>query len=246
MSEMSYRANFWMWSVIHTISLLTLIVFFNAIYQNTNEINGWTKYQTLLVTGIGTLITGLGSLTFFPFMYGFSGRISKGLFDTTLTKPLNILFQSAIVWVDMEDLIVTPNSIIFIIYALAHLDIPNIWASLPVFLLLIICSLTILFSLMTVIQSLAFKAVKINSADNFYWSIVNTSKYPAKAIKNVSLIALIWLAPIAIISSVPAEVLMGRFDWPWIVASVLTALAAFLISTRIFHSAVRNYSSASS
>jgi len=105
MSEMTHKGNFLTWIAVHSISLLTLIIFFKLVYTNVAQINGWSQYQSLLVLGTGTLITGLGSLTFFPFMYGFSREIQKGEFDFKLAKPLNILFQSAFRWVDIEDLI---------------------------------------------------------------------------------------------------------------------------------------------
>lgn len=246
MSEMAYRENFWTWAVIHTISLATLVIFFHIVYQGTSSINGWTRYESLMVLGVGTLITGLGSLTFFPFMYDFSRKIISGELDGRIIKPVDLLFQSAFCWVDMEDAIVVPNSLLLIGYALYHLQPQNLGLNIGLFVILLFSSLLILFSILTLIQSLAFKYVKVQSATNFYWSIVNIGKYPAKAIKNISLLATISLIPLAIISSVPAEVLFGRFDWAWILGSLVSAVTLFVISRRVFYSSLRHYSSASS
>jgi len=246
MSEMTNKENFFTWIAVHSISLLTLIIFFKLVYANVTQINGWSQYQSLLVLGTGTLITGLGSLTFFSFMYGFSREIEKGEFDFKLAKPLNILFQSAFRWVDIEDLVVVPNALLLIIYAVWKLQPQNLLLNIFGYLVLLTSSMLFLFSILTLIQSLAFKFIKINSVTDFYWSIVNITKYPVKAIKNVSQIALYALVPLAIISSVPSEVLMGKWEPAWIIGSLSLAIISFIISRHVFMSSLRHYSSASS
>lgn len=246
MSEMTHKENFLTWIIVHSTSLLTMIFFFKLVYSNVTQINGWNQYQSLLVLGVGTLITGLGSLTFFPFMYGFSRDIQKGEFDFKLAKPLNILFQSAFRWVDIEDLIVAPSAVLLIIYAVWELQPKYLVINSLGFIILLASSMLLLFAILVSIQSLAFRFIQINSVTDFYWSIVNITKYPAKAIKNVSQVALYSLAPIALISSVPAEVLMGRWEPVWIIGSLMISMVAFLISYRIFTSSLRHYSSASS
>ena len=246
MSEMAYRENFWTWAIIHSVWLLTMILFFKIVFQGTVNINGWSEYQTLLVLGTGTLITGLGSLTFFPFMYNFGKDIQKGDLDAKSTKPLDIHFQSAFHWIDTEDLIVVPNSLVLIAYATFKLNPPHLALNIIGYTLLLISSLVILFSVLTLIQSLALKFIKVDTVANFYWSVVNIGKYPAKAIKSVSVLASILLIPIAVISSVPAEVLFGRYEPQWIIGSFVSALVLLWFSRWVFMSSLRHYSSASS
>ena len=246
MDEMSHRGNFWTWSLVHTISLITIVVFFKVVYSGGRVINGWDQYQSLLVLGTGTLIGGLGSLTFFSFMYDFGQRIKDGDMDFRLTKPMDVHFLSAFHWVDMEDFVTVPNSLLLIGYAVWNLRPQNLWVNLVGYLFALFLAMIILFSLLTLIQSLAFKYIKIDSVSNFYWSIVNISKYPAKAIKGLSLIGSTLLIPIAVISSLPAEILFGRWDWTWIVGSAISATFIFFLSRKVFMSSLRYYSSASS
>jgi len=246
MDNMVHRENFFTWAAIHTISLISLIIFFSVIYQGTTNINGWTEYQSLLVLGVGTLITGLGSITFFSFMYDFGREIADGSFDMRLTKPLDIHFQSAFLWTDIEDSINIPSSLILISYSLWKLKPEHLFINVVGFAIMLASSMIILFSLLTFIQSLAFKFIKVDSVANFYWSVVNTAKYPAKAIRNVGVIASTLLIPIAIISSVPAEILFGRWEPIWIIGSISSAVVLLILSRLVFMSSLRHYSSASS
>ncbi len=246
MNEMINRENFWTWAIIHSLTMVSMILFFKIIYGGTSSINGWTEYQSLLVLGVGSLVTGLGSLTFFPFMYNFGRDIDEGDLDMRLLKPLDILFQSAFNLVDFEDFIVVPNSLLLIVYALWKLHPSHLLINIIGFIPIFISGMVILFSLLTLIQSLAFKLIKVDSVASFYWSIVNISKYPAKAIKGIGLIGTTLLVPIAVISSLPAEILFGRWDWIWIVGSIISAIILFILSRWVFMSSLRHYSSASS
>lgn len=245
MDEMTDRVNFFTWIVVHAVSLLTFIIFFQIIFSQVREINGWNQYQVLLTLGIGTLIGGLGSMTFFAFMYDHPRDVKNGNFDFKLTRPLDVHFQAAFSTVDVDDLSVIPGAIILIVYSLAKL--PGFtWINLIPFLILLTCSMTILFSILTLFESLAFKFITIDAVINFYWSIVNVTKNPIKAYKNFSIILSAVLLPIALISSVPAEVLFGRYEWGWITGSIITAIALLIISRKVFMFALEQYSSASS
>lgn len=246
MNEMAHKENFWMWAIVHSMSLISMVLFFRIIYHGTSNINGWTEYQSLLVLGVGTLVTGLGSLTFFPFMYEFGRDVAEGNLDMRLLKPLDVHFQSAFCWVDIEDVIVVPNSLLLIAYALWKLHPPHLLINIMGFIPVFLSGMVILFSLLTLIQSMAFKLISVGSAVDFYWSIVNITKYPAKAIKGIGLIGSTFLIPIAVISSLPAEILFGRWDWTWIAGSVVSATLLFIISRWVFMSSLRHYSSASS
>lgn len=246
MSVLSHKDNFYTWIVVHTVSLLTMLVFFSSVFSKIQSLNGWSQYQTVLVLGIGSLISGIGSLTFFPFMYEFWRKILKGEFDSTLVKPASPLFLSAFSWIDVEDIMVIPNAILLIVFALYKLSPVNLFLNIIVFSILLICSMVLLFSIMTLIQSLAFKHVRVNSAIDFYWSMVTVTRYPAKAMKNISVLVWIMVFPIALISSVPAEVLFGRYDWPWIISSIVLSFSLFIFSRWVFYQSLKSYSSASS
>jgi ABC-2 type transport system permease protein len=121
MEQMAFRENFILWSFVHVITLLTNVLFFKIIFSEIPSLNGWSEYESLLILGISSLISGVGSLTFFSFMYGFGGLIKSGEFDFLLIRPMDIHFQSAFDGVDMEDLAVVPSAIFVIGYSLINL-----------------------------------------------------------------------------------------------------------------------------
>ncbi|MBI4099841.1 ABC-2 family transporter protein [Candidatus Microgenomates bacterium] len=246
MEQMGFRANFLMWAFVHSLSLLSYFFFFKIVFSQVAQINGWGFNQTLLVLGTGELITGIGSLTFFPFMYDFSRDIARGTFDFKLTKPIDPHFHVAFRYPDIEDMTTIPIAILLIWYAVSNMQIQNLGLNLVGFFILVTSSLIILFSLLTLFESLAFKYVRVEKARDLFWSIANLTRYPAKSIHNSSIIITVFLLPVALISSVPAEVLFGKLDWPWILGSISLAASSLIVSRSIFQKSLRFYTSASS
>lgn len=242
MDQLANRANFTTWAIINVFTIVTYTIFFSVIFSGVNNINGWSEKQVLTVFGTGLLVQGLGSMTFFCFMYTFGEDIVKGNFDFKMLKPMNIHFLAAMPYLDLEDITVVPLALIVLVYALQTVSLFGV----VLYLGLIICALILLFSLITIVESLAFKAVRIDDAYHFIWSIIGSSKYPIKPILNIFPLLGGFLFPMIMIASVPAEVLFGRYEWNWIAASVISAIILFIFSRWVFQKALLDYSSASS
>lgn len=242
MDQMANRGNFLTWAFIYLITVAVYLIFFRVIFSGTTAINGWTEKQALLVYGTSMLVQGLGSMTFFSFMYFFSDDIAKGRFDFKLLKPMNSLFLAAFPYIDLEDFTTIPLAILVIIYS---------WPAatalgLVTYVFLIFCALIFLFSLLTIVQSMAFKTTQVSNSRDAFWTMLTSARYPAKMMLTNFPNVLVILFPMILISSVPAEALFGRLQWNWIAASVLTAAFLFFLSRWVFQNALKNYSSASS
>ena len=245
MGEMTYRASFLLWALIHTLTLIINIVFFSIVYDNIPQINGWDYNKTLVLLGTSQLLIGIGGATFFCFMYEFNRLIRTGNLDFLLTKPLDIQFLSTIRAVDIEDLIIIPNAVLVLIIAVARLEVSNLALNIIGYTLLVISSLIILYAITLMIQSLAFKAIKVTFAEWLIWNIIMQGQYPIKIFQGSLRLIFMLVIPIGLITTVPAEVLMGIFDWKWIGASLGFAISLFIISRKIFLLGLRSYSSAS-
>lgn len=57
--EMQYRFDLFMNFILMFTGYGVDIIFFNLIYKNIDSINGWNKYQVLLLVGIVTTIDSI-------------------------------------------------------------------------------------------------------------------------------------------------------------------------------------------
>lgn len=246
MREAAYRTSFLLWALIHILSLATNIVFFSIVYAHIPIVNGWDLNRTLVILGTSHLIIGIGSATYFCFMYGFSDMVRSGNLDFRLSKPIDIQFLVSLREADIEDFINIPSSIILLVIAISRLNISNLLLNILGFSILVISSHIILYSITLMIQSLAFKAVKVGFAEWLTWHIVQLGQYPIRIFKGLAQIIFMLVIPVGLITTIPAEVLMGIFDWKWIVTSLILAISLFIISRKVFLLGLRSYSGASS
>ena len=246
MTEMQYRVNFFTWVTIHSVNIIVQILFFRIIYQNIDQINGWTFYQVLLVLAVHKCVITIGSLTFFPVMYQFANKIKTGDFDLQLIKPVSPLFLATFSWVDIEDFQNLINSLILMTVCLTQLKPISLIPNLFLGVIMMFFALLFLFSLLVSLQSLAFRFINVINVRYFFWSFINMSEYPAKAIIRVPSIIRALLFPAILISSVPAEVLFGRWELGWIIGIASVSITLFFLSRQFFYHQLKMYSSASS
>jgi ABC-2 type transport system permease protein len=94
--EFIYRANSFAMAFADLIWVAVEYAFFEVIYSNINQINGWTREQTFFFLGIfissDALFTTLFQRTFWQFPY----LINQGDLDVLLTKPVNTVFLATL------------------------------------------------------------------------------------------------------------------------------------------------------
>ncbi|MFC1780349.1 ABC transporter permease [Patescibacteria group bacterium] len=246
MNVSAYRINFFIWAGIHLLSMTINFIFFSIVFSNIPEINGWNFHKTLILLGTVNLFSGIGSLTFFPFMYDFSSKIHSGKLDMLISKPIDIQFLASFPYCDIEDVMFLLNALIIFVYAIPNIYTPNFLINLPGFFILIISSCIIIYSIITLFQTLAFKAIKIDSISTLIWNVVDIGKYPVKIFEGTIRIVFMLVIPAGLLITVPAEVLLGIYDWKWIVTSLVLAATLFTISRKVFLNGLKHYSSASS
>jgi ABC-2 type transport system permease protein len=87
--EFIYRSNTVAMTVADMIWIAVELAFFEVIYSNIGDINGWTKVQTFFFLGIFISSDALFTAGFQRSFWNFPTLISQGDLDILLTKPIN-------------------------------------------------------------------------------------------------------------------------------------------------------------
>lgn len=246
MNMIIYRADFITWTVVHAFELLTNVAFFKIIFLRTSSIGGWDIYQVLVLLGFMEMTLALGSLTFYPMMYNFSEMIRKGDLDWKLVKPINTQFLITFPWIDVSDAASLLTGILMIAYSLSHQNGLNLFINVPVFLVHLFLAMIVMYSLVVLMLTMAFKTTRINYIEYFFWNLQWQGRYPATVFKGVVHFVFMFIVPIGLISTVPAQTLFGAFDWRYSLALVSYAAILFFLARKVFSDNLKGYSSASS
>ncbi len=243
MSLLVWRASFLVWSGVHLFGLITSIIFFKIIYLHVNTIGSWTQYEVLALVGFMELTFAIGELTFFPMCWEFGDVIRKGDLDRKLTKPLDIQFQVSIPYCDLTDALSLVTGFVVLFYAAAHLPISL--ASVSIFVIMLISSMLLTYSLLILFASLVFYTTTLE-LENMFWTFRNLGAYPVSVYKEPFRFLLTFILPIGLMFSFPIRVLVGEIDYLIMVYILILTIFLFLLSRKVFMKSLRNYSSASS
>jgi ABC-2 type transport system permease protein len=244
--EMEYRFNFTGLFVLSLLNAAWSIAGALLFFSYRPDIGGWSFDETLVVIGLYFLAYAFVDTVMRPNIDDIVEHIRRGTLDFVLTKPVNAQVHATLRRFRFQKLSNALVGVTIIVIALIRLHhVPSVEQVL-LFLLLCAGAAMLLYSAMTILGTLAFWAVDINNIDEFVVSSLEAGRYPASAFPEPVRLIISFVAPIAFITTVPAEVILGRLTPPLVLYGWLFALALLVISILFWRVAVRHYSSASS
>lgn len=246
--EVAYRANFWI-SLLHSLlnfgtGLLSLAV----LYGQIDTIHGWDYASALAVLGVYMLVSALRNLVISPSLdalAGMDGEIWRGEFDFTVLRPVNTQFLASIRRWHLFALLDVLLSLIVLGAAINRLGSTLTAAHLLTFLLMLGASVTVLYAIILTFASLVFW----NPGFLFTWvfdGVFQMARYPVGLYPGWLRLALTWIVPVGVITSVPAQALSGDLSPAALIGSLIVAVVAFSAASILFHIGMRRYASASS
>jgi len=243
-AELEYRLNF----VIAAISslgglvgsLFGLFLFYRTGYQFQN----WSWEEALVVLGVFTLLQGFAATFLAPNLNKIVRQVEEGTLDFVLLKPISSQF-----WLSTRTL--SPWGIpdlifgsIVIIYAGSQLDlgVGAYFVALPPLLF----GFLSLYSLWFMLGATSIWFVKIYNVTEVLRGLLEAGRFPVVAYPFAYRVFFTFIIPVAFLTTVPAQTLLGRVEGGWIVGSVLLAIALLQLSRWFWRFALRFYTSASS
>jgi len=201
----------------------------------------------LIFGGSFIIITGLYASIFMVNINTLSHHISTGYLDTFMTKPVSLQFLLSCRQFDIGALI--PNFItglVMLIIGINRYGIPITFPNVSLFIILIICSVILAYSVFFGIQLLSFWLIKSDAVTGVLEVMWDYNNMPmtiySKVIQNV----LIFGIPLFVISNFPFMVLVDMITPLHLIWALLTPILFFTITRIIWKIAIKNYTSASS
>lgn|GEM_PF-133008 len=242
--EMEFRGNFAA-NAFTTIAWLFYYLFFiEIVYSHTDAVAGWTKGQSLILAGSFSLAWGLMNALFTPNLSMLPEYIQKGTFDLTLTKPVDSQFLASARIINVAEFARALLSVFVVFYGVRVQGLALTLPLVAVYLVLLLCSLMILYGIDSLIMTLAFWLVRIRNLDAAFWSISVTARYPVDIFQGVLRKVLTFFLPMAFVATVPARGLAGTLE-VWMLPAALAFAAVLMTASRLLWlKATRIYSSA--
>ncbi|MCT0219974.1 ABC-2 family transporter protein [Synechococcus sp. CS-1329] len=244
--ELEYPLN----ALIELLSVLGnlagSVVVLALFYGRGHDLGGWSWDEALVVLGVYTLLDGFTSTLLQPNLGAIVNHVRTGSLDFVLLKPIDSQF-----WLSARSF--SPWGLPGVLAGLALIWLAARRAgaspSLPTLLgtgLLLVCSALILYSLWFVLAATSIWFVKVWNATEVLRSTLVAGRFPVSAYPPALRTLFTLVLPVAFLTTVPAEAILGRTTLPWVLASLGMALLSLALSRALWRYALRYYTSASS
>ena len=246
MRDAEYRMNFVIGVGEGLAQLALAVLSFLLLYRFTDQVAGWTQAEVLMLVGIYRIVEGLINLQIAPNMRAISGYIRRGEMDFLLLRPVSSQFLVSLRLLALPEAVNVLIGLLLLIYAGGAAGVRWSVAGVLAAGAFGLCGLLLLYTLWLFIMTFSFWLVQIDNLDTFFYSLLETARYPVVFFKGLLRTLLTFAFPVAFATTFPAEALRGQADRRLLPAGLALAAAALLGTHLFWNYAVRHYSSASS
>jgi len=247
-NEMAYQANFWI-SLLHSLlNLGTGVVGVTVLFGQVGTVHAWDYPATLALLGVYLTLDALRGLFIGPSLdalAGLGGEIWSGQFDFTLLRPVDVQFLASFRHWRPLALIDLALGLGVLGTAVVKLQTPLTLARTATFLIALGAGVTILYAILLAFTSLVFWSPALL----YTWifdAVFQMARYPVGLYPGWLRLALTWVVPVGVMTTVPAQALAGELSARMLIGSVALATALLVGASALFRFGLRRYASASS
>ena len=243
-AELEYRLNFLIATLSSLGNLIGSLFSLFLFYRTGYTFQGWSWEEAIVILGIFTLLQGFSATFLAPNLNSIVEQVQQGTLDFVLLKPVNSQFwlssRTVSPW-GMPDLIFGG---VLIAYAggQLNLEISNYLLSIVP----IIFGLISLYSIWFMLGATSIWFVKIYNVTEVLRGLLEAGRFPMVAYPAAYRFFFTFIVPVAFLTTVPAEAMLGRSQVIWVVGAGILALGLLLASSIFWRFALRFYTSASS
>ncbi len=243
-AEMEYRINFVLSTFSSLGNILGSLFGLSLFYRYDYSFAGWQWEEAMLVLGIFTLLQGF-SITFLaPNLNRIVQQVQEGTLDFVLLKPISSQF-----WLSTRTLSLWGIPDLFfglglIIYTSLQLGISGknyILSIIP-----ITFGFISLYSIWFMLGATSIWFVKIYNVTEVLKGLLEAGRYPIVAYPMAYRFFFTFVVPVAFLTTIPAETMLGRVAMINIFGAGILAIALLFASNLFWRLALRFYTSASS
>ncbi len=241
-----YRYDFFVDAIISLFWTATAVIPLFVVYRNQSGqgIPGWSFGEALVVIACFILLQGVLDGAINPGLQAVIDHIRKGTLDFVLLKPADAQFLVSTsrfqVWRVFS---VVSSGIVFALAFRAIGQGPSL-GGVMVALLLFVIAVVLLYSMWILIVSAAFIVVKVDNLTYLFSSIFDAARWPSSVFKGGVKFFFTFIIPLAVMTTFPAEALLGRLAPSTLVLSFLGALIFSASARAVWLRSIGHYTSA--
>jgi ABC-2 type transport system permease protein len=245
MNELQYRANFFIQLLQSAVAVGTALAVLGLVYSQTEELNGWSQSELLVVMGLQIMLGGLIRMTIQPNMQRLIEEVRDGKLDFALTKPEDSQALVSIRDVRIWQFVDIVAGVAVVGYGAAGLEREVGVTDAALFPLVLAAGALMIYCFWIVLATLAFWLVNMWTLTELWEGVYLTGRFPVGIYPGWLRIGVTFLVPIAFAITVPAEAVTSRLEWETVLLAFGFAGVLFAFTRWWWRFGLRHYTGAS-
>lgn len=245
LNELSHKANFLMRFLSDSIFFIVYFVFYTVVYSYVTNINGWGKYDVLLLMGTFHIIISLFTALFVPNLAQIPRLVKSGGLDRILVKPVNTQFLLCTRIIDIGSLVNIVLGIAIVCISFIQLNIPLEVGNVILYIIYIGLGVWILYNVLFILICTVFWLNDSSWSIKFFMTFNSFADKPISIYKGIIYRFLIYIFPIGLVANVPANILLNKENSAYAFLLTLSAIFLYGISKYIWKKGIALYEGAS-
>jgi ABC-2 type transport system permease protein len=243
-AEMEYRLNFAIATLTSLGNLAGSWFGLFLFYRTGYTFEGWNWSEALIVLGIFTILQGFSGTFLAPNLNSIVKQVENGTLDFVLLKPIDSQFWLSLRTLSPWGLPDLFFGLMLVGYAGSQLELT--FADYALGLIPLGLGLIILYNLWFMLGTTSIWFVKTYNVTEVLRGMLEAGRFPMVAYPVSYRVFFTFVVPVAFLTTVPAEALLGRSNLTWLIGSAFLALVLVGIARAFWRFALRFYTSASS
>lgn len=244
-TELEYRVNFVANVALSVFWLVWAAVGVSIYFRFADEVAGWSYAELLVVVGLFFTVNGLRQALITPNLARMTEYIRQGTLDFLLTKPIDAQFMVSVRHVGVYNLFDPVLGLALAATGLVASGQGVTVAAVGAFTVLLVAGLVLLYALALLLISASVWTVSSEGMEDVVEGVVEVARLPVQMYRGALQTVLTVVAPVAFLTTFPAEALLGRGDARLLLVAPVAAALAVVAASAVWRFALRSYTGAS-
>jgi len=241
---MQYRTDFLLDGFVEIFWMATAIIPLVVVFDARPVIAGWSFGEALMVMGWFTFLQGVLEGAINPGLVTVVEHIRKGTLDFVLLKPADSQFLVStarfLPWRSVNVL----TSIAIFAWGFHVLGRGPTAGDVALAALTMVAAVTVLYSVWMLTVSAAFYVVRIDNLSQLFSAVFDAARWPIGIFPRAVRYLFTFVVPLALMTTYPAQALLGRLGGWELAGTLAGALLAFVLSRAVWTASIAKYTSA--
>ena len=244
--EMAFRGHFFLLMFSNAAWTILSIAFAGFLFTNVRTVAGWDLNSMIVLTGTFSLVLGLLDGLFQTNMSKLSEQVNRGELDYVLSKPLDSQFYVSTRYVNLNEIPTVLIATLTVATGVARTGLVPSALDVVGYALLVACAVITFYGLWFATVTLALWSGRINNIAYLIMPITDMGRMPSDIYRGIFRVFFTFIVPVGLVSTVPAQALLGGFDPFMLLYAVCASTTAVVFSRWFWRFSLSRYTSASS